>query len=148
MFLVEAVVCEYLHSHWFQPLSRLPLWTFKVAKLISVPPEMDWTTEHISYNLTRQLSPTCVLGTARKLLWFTSGMATCRVSTIHRLVSPVNHPLPPGLYYRSSDPTQGSQQSGLFPELWIQDFLRQLAAGTSCPISFLFLLALYKHTVF
>lgn len=45
MFLVEAVevwVSTLTGSN--EPLSRLPLWTFKVAKLILMCPEIDRTT--------------------------------------------------------------------------------------------------------
>lgn len=112
-----------------EPLSRLLLGTFKEAKLILMHPEIDRTTEHISYNLTQQLFPSCGLGTAGKLLWFTSGMATCRVSTVSRLVFSVRSffaSWDPLLLLR--DPTQVSQQLGVFPELWLRYFLRELAA--------------------
>lgn len=129
-----------------EPLSRLLRGTFKEAELILMHPEIDRTTEHISYNLTQQPFPSCVLGTAGKLLWFTSGMATCRVSTVSRLVFSVRSffaSWDPLLLLR--DPTQVSQQLGFFPELWLQYFLRELAARTSYSVSFLLSLTLQTH---
>lgn len=137
-----------IYSHWFQrtPVQAAPVDFQRSQTHFDVPwNRWNYCTENLSYNLTQQLSPSCVLGMARKLLWFTSGMVICRVSTINRLVFSVQ--LFWGATIAPQRPNSGVTTNRVFPELWIRYFLRELAAGISNPISFLLLLTLYKHWI-
>lgn len=118
-----------IYFHWFQwtpdqaPTCGL---NFEKAKFILMHPEIDWTTEHISYNLTQQLSPSCVPGMARKLLWFTSGMATCLVSTVYRLVFSVRP------FFASWDPQELHRDPIWAYNNWVFQVLTSLLSQGAC----------------
>lgn len=120
-----------ISSHWLQ---WTPVWVAPVAfqssqTHLDVPwNRSNYCTENFSYNLTQQLSPSCLLGMARKLLWFTSGMATCRVSTVNRLVFSIQLFFTSGAYDRSSETQLRCHDKPGFP--WALDSV--LPQGTCC----------------